>query len=65
LLGLFCLLERLAMLVHAQATIDTMDASVHNAPMVFIAGAIALGIGLTMVLCHNVWSGGAYLSNRA
>lgn len=58
LLGLYCVLVGLAMFAHRTATIETMKAFVQDAPMLYLAGIIALGIGLAMVLGHNVWSGG-------
>jgi hypothetical protein len=59
LLGLYCILIGLSMVTHRQATVETVTALVHNPPVLFIAGVIALITGLSMVLGHNVWSGGA------
>jgi uncharacterized membrane protein len=59
LLGLYCVLVGLAMFAHKTATIETMKAIVQNAPVLYLAGLIALAAGLAMVLGHNVWSGGA------
>jgi hypothetical protein len=47
------------MVTHKQATVETVTALVHNPPVLFIVGVIALGVGLAMILGHNVWSGGA------
>jgi hypothetical protein len=47
------------MAVHKEATIQTMNALVRNAPDLFVAGLIGVIGGLAIVLCHNVWSGGA------
>ncbi|MGO9640035.1 MAG: hypothetical protein ACLP1Y_01855 [Candidatus Acidiferrales bacterium] len=58
LLGLYCILAGLAMVTHRQATVQTVMALVHNAPLMFILGVITLIAGLAMVLGHNVWSGG-------
>ena len=58
LLGLYCVVVGLAMLVHRHATLETMRTIVHDAPALYIAGIIALAIGLAMVLGHNVWKGG-------
>jgi len=58
LLGLYCVLAGLAMFAHRTATIETMKAIVQNAPVLYLAGLIALAAGLAMVLGHNVWSGG-------
>jgi len=58
LLGLYCVLVGLAMLAHRQATLEMVKALLHNAPLLYVVGVIALGIGLAMVLGHNVWHGG-------
>jgi hypothetical protein len=59
LIGLYCVLIALAMLSHKQATVNTMTALVHDAPVLFFASIMALVGGLAIVLAHNVWSGGA------
>jgi hypothetical protein len=59
LLGLYCILVGLSMVTHRQTTVETIKALVHNAPVLFVAGVIALAAGLALVLGHNVWSGGA------
>jgi len=58
LIGLYLILISLAMAAHKQATIDSMNALVHNPPVLFVIGVIAVAAGLAMVLGHNVWSGG-------
>lgn len=58
LIGLYYILVSLAMAVHKQATLETVTALVHSPPLLFLAGIIAIGIGLAMTLGHNVWSGG-------
>ena len=58
LIGLYLILISLAMIAHKQATVDSMNALVHNAPVLFVVGVIAVAAGLAMVLGHNVWSGG-------
>jgi hypothetical protein len=47
------------MLMHKQTMVETVEALVHNRPVLLILGIMALIGGLAMVLCHNVWSGGA------
>jgi len=47
------------MVTHRQAAIETATALVHNPPLLFLAGVIAITIGLAMVLGHNVWTDGA------
>jgi hypothetical protein len=46
------------MIAHKQTTVESMNALVHNAPVLFVVGVIAVAAGLAMVLGHNVWSGG-------
>jgi hypothetical protein len=59
LLGLFCILEGLFLITHKPAMGEMMNALFDNAMMLFIVSLIALGIGLALVLGHNIWSGGA------
>jgi hypothetical protein len=59
LIGLYCILVSLSMLIHKQATVDVVTALLHNAPLLFLLGVITVPVGLAMVLGHNVWSGGA------
>jgi hypothetical protein len=58
LIGLYLILISLAMAIHKQATVETMNALVRNTPELFVAGLIGVGAGLAIVLGHNVWSGG-------
>ncbi|MGO9517520.1 MAG: hypothetical protein ACLPND_10785 [Candidatus Korobacteraceae bacterium] len=58
LLGLYCVVVGLAMFAHRAATLDVIKTLIHNAPVLYIAGIIALAMGLAMVLGHNVWKGG-------
>lgn len=58
-LGLYCVLVGLSMVTHRRATVETIKALVHNPPVLYVAGVIALAAGLAIVLGHNVWSGGA------
>jgi hypothetical protein len=58
LIGLYLILISLAMTAHKQATVELMNALVHNAPVLFVVGVIAVTAGLAMVLGHDVWSGG-------
>jgi hypothetical protein len=59
LIGLYCVLMALSMISHKQASVDTMTALVHNAPILFFGSVMAMVAGLAIVLAHNVWSGGA------
>ena len=59
LTGLYCLIVALAMISHKQASVETMTALVHDAPLLLFASLLAMAAGLAIVLAHNVWSGGA------
>ncbi len=59
LIGLYCILVALALLIHKQATMDVITAMLHNAQLLLPLGGITVIAGLAMVLNHNVWSGGA------
>jgi len=59
LIGLFCVLIALPMIANKQATLQTVGSLLHDAPAMYLAGVLALGVGLAMVLSHNIWSGGA------
>jgi uncharacterized membrane protein len=58
LLGLFSIVLGLAMIGRRQEMVAAVDALTHNPTLLLVVGLIALGIGLAMVLAHNVWSGG-------
>ncbi len=59
LIGLYCLLLVTSVVIHRQATLDSMAGFLHNPSFLMILGVIALAMGLAMVLAHNIWSGGA------
>ncbi|HXM17971.1 MAG TPA: hypothetical protein VN934_04080 [Candidatus Tumulicola sp.] len=59
LIGLYCILLTLTMAVNKQATVQTVIALVHNAPVLYVFGLTLVAVGLAMILSHNVWSGGA------
>jgi hypothetical protein len=58
LIGLYCVLLALAMVSHKQATVETIIALMHDAPVLLFASIVAMAAGLAIVLGHNVWSGG-------
>jgi hypothetical protein len=43
LLGLYLILISLAMIAHKQTTVESMNAFVHNAPVLFVVGVISGG----------------------
>jgi hypothetical protein len=59
LLGSYCVLVALSMLLHKQATVDLVTALLHSEPFLFTMGLVAVATGLAIVLGHNVWSGSA------
>jgi hypothetical protein len=59
LIGLFCILFALSMLLRRQQTIAAVDGLLHDAPLMFVTGLVTLGLGIAMVLSHNIWKGGA------
>jgi uncharacterized membrane protein len=46
LIGLYLILISLAMAAHKQATVESMNALVYNAPVLFVVGVIAVAAGL-------------------
>ena len=59
LIGLSCILLVPAVIIHKQATLDSVAGFLHNPSLLLILGLISLAIGLAMVLMHNIWSGDA------
>ena len=58
LLGLYCVVVGLAMLVHRNATSETMKAMCKTRRCCTLPVSSRWPLGLAMVLGHNVWSGG-------
>jgi putative exporter of polyketide antibiotics len=59
LIGLYCIVIALSMMIRRQATAETVTALLQNPSMMLIVGIITLAAGLAVVLAHNIWSGGA------
>ena len=59
LLGLYCIILALAMLVNGTVIMQDVTELAHNAPVMFIVGVFTLVAGLAMVLGHNYWRGAA------
>jgi len=55
LIGLFAIVVVIALLIRGAAVVELTIAS---EPLLFMLGLISLGLGIAMVLVHNVWSGG-------
>jgi hypothetical protein len=58
LLGLYCIIVATAMLADRRNTLATVNALVHDAPLMFVVDIITIGLGLAFVLGHNIWTGG-------
>jgi hypothetical protein len=58
LLGLYCVILALAMMVRGQSAAAAKKAAVANPSLLLFLEVIGLALGLAMVLGHNIWSGG-------
>ena len=59
LLGVYCLIVALTMMANRQTMVDAVHTLIRNPPLVLLSGVIAVGVGLGVVIGHNIWSGGA------
>ena len=59
LIGLYAVLVGLAMILQRDWMVFTVAALFRDPPALMLAGVIAVGVGLAIVLGHNVWSGNA------
>ena len=59
LIGLYCLLAALVILLQRDAWIAAVTALVHDPALMLLLGTVVVAVGLALVLTHNVWSGGA------
>jgi hypothetical protein len=59
LIGLYCLLAALMMVMQRERMIAAVTALVQNGPLLLILGVLTVAAGLALVLAHNIWSGGA------
>lgn len=59
LIGLYCLLAALVMLLRREAWVAAVTALLRDPPLLLLLGSIVVAVGLALVLAHNVWSGGA------
>jgi len=58
LIGLFLLIVALSMLLDRDSIIEMATAILDDRALLLIVGLIALGVGLAIVIGHNLWSGG-------
>ena len=59
LIGLYCIVVALSMVIRKQATVFAVEAMLRNPSMMLFLGMVAVVAGLAMILAHNIWSGGA------
>ena len=60
LIGLFLLIAALSMFLDRDSVIEMAAALIDDRALLLIMGLIALGVGLALVLGHNVWSDGLF-----
>ncbi len=58
-LGLYLIAIAVAMMIHRRAVVAAIDAWIVQPPLMLFMEVITLGIGLAMVVGHQIWSGGA------
>lgn len=59
LLGVYCIVVGLTMALNKTATVQTVNALVHDAPLLYVFGLTVTAAGLALVIAHNRWSGAA------
>lgn len=59
LLGLWLLIAVVGMVLNRDAFLTTMNALFADPALLFVSGAFAAVIGLSIVISHNRWSNGA------
>ena len=57
-IGLFLLIVSVSMFLDRDSIVEMATALIDDRALLLIVGLIALGIGLAIVVGHNVWSGG-------
>ena len=59
LIGLYCIVVAVAMVVRRKETIAAVDAMMADSGLMMLTGVLALAAGLAVVVGHNVWTGSA------
>ncbi len=57
-LGLFCVIVAVAMMANKKGAVATVTGLLGNPPLMFVVDIMTVGLGLAMVVGHEVWSGG-------
>ena len=58
LIGLYCLLVGLSMMIHKQLTVQAVTTLLQSPSLTLFLGLVILGASLAMVLTHNLWWSG-------
>ena len=58
-LGLYCVLIAVGMIAARRAVLPAVDSMLKSPALLFVVGVFTIGIGLAMVVGHNIWTGGA------
>ncbi len=58
-IGLYCIIVSLALSVNKESAIATVNDWMRSPPLMMFTGAMVLCLGLSLVIGHNLWSGGA------
>ena len=58
LIGLYALIISISMLLHKPAMVEIAGEVARAPPLLLIAGMFTLLAGISMVLAHNIWTGG-------
>jgi hypothetical protein len=58
LIGSFMVIVGVAIGLHKQASVESIEAIAQTPVLLLVIGLIMLAVGLALVLRHNVWSGG-------
>src|SRR6516165_7413129 len=59
LLGLYCIIVALVMMMRKQSAVATVKALITNPALLLLVEVLGLAGGLAMIIGHNIWSGGA------
>ena len=59
LIGLYCIVVIPSLVIHKQATVDSIMDLFNSPSLMLFTGIIAVAVGLAMILAHNIWTGGA------
>jgi ribose/xylose/arabinose/galactoside ABC-type transport system permease subunit len=59
LLGLYCIVAAVAMMTRKESAIATIEQLTRNPPLLLLVEVVGLAGGLSMIIGHNIWSGGA------